>query len=184
MEGNSTSFHGLLATASPHLATCPCPFCHATPLAYNRHLHLRRSIVQIPMLHYSIQLKITKDMDVTKHLNFLPSAITFTKERSSQSFVKVMGCWLNIITKQQCICKTYNVIQNMQLSCNRLLVYIYIYIYIYIYDTNIGYQCMNRSNQRVHIVLHCTKYHCQTDLNHVQTTSLKICQQRLPPHGM
>jgi hypothetical protein len=29
-------------------------------------------------------------MDVTKHLNFLPSAITFKKERSSQSFVKVM----------------------------------------------------------------------------------------------
>jgi hypothetical protein len=89
------------------------------PLAYNRHLHLRRSIVQISMLHYSIQWKITKDIDVTKHLNFLPSPITFTKERSSQSFVKVMGCWLhisskslefNIITKQQCICKTYNVI--------------------------------------------------------------------------
>ncbi len=56
----------ILTFSSPHLCCHHkiCPFCPCHhPFAYNHHLHLRRSVVQIPMLHYSIQSKITKDSD-------------------------------------------------------------------------------------------------------------------------
>jgi len=69
------------------------------PLAYNRHLHLRSSVVQIPMLHYSIQSKITKDIDCYKALlssisNNLYKGEIFTMLREgygmlAQHFIKI-----------------------------------------------------------------------------------------------